>query len=141
LDPFALTSPDRIVEEYRKEGMDITIWHEDDYIFNGKLNYNRQVFANDTHEAKVAGYLWRQRAFLTSCIQEFKRRKNVRWTLLVDTDEYLTYNHFHNESEINEVRIVAGTMQIWWIDAHDACVGCSVGLHGRFLCSGVRTTI
>jgi hypothetical protein len=110
LDPFALTSPDRIVEEYRKEGMDITIWHEDDYIFNGKLHYNRQVFANDTHEAKVAGYLWRQRAFLTSCIQEFKRRKNVKWTLLVDTDEYLTYNHFHNESEINEVRIAADTM-------------------------------
>jgi hypothetical protein len=104
LDPFALTSPGKIVEEYRKEGMDITVWQEDDYIFNGHLHYNRRVFANDTNQAKVAGYLWRQRTFLTKCLEEFKRRKNIRWTLLVDTDEYLTYNHFHLESETRNVR-------------------------------------
>ena len=105
LDPFALTVPDVIVAEYRKEGMDITIWNEKDYIFDGKLHYNRQVHEHDTPQAKVAGYLWRQRAFLTRCIQEYKRRRtNVRWTLLVDTDEYLTYNHVHHESEISTVR-------------------------------------
>ena len=99
LDPFALTSPNIIVEEYRKEGMNITIWHEDDYIFDGPRHYNRRVFANDTAEAKVQGYLWRQRAFLTNCLQDLKQRKNLRWTLLVDTDEYLAFNHFDQESE------------------------------------------
>jgi hypothetical protein len=103
LDPFSLTAPDKIANEFRKEGMDITIWVEDDYFFRGQFSINRRVFANDTHEAKVAGYLWRQRAFMTRCLREFKRR-DVRWTLLVDTDEYLTYNHFHNESEMSEVR-------------------------------------
>jgi hypothetical protein len=99
LDPFALTSPDKIVEEYRREGMDITIWQEDDYFFTGKGKFKRRVFSNDTHEVQHQGYLWRQLAFLTTCLQEFKQRKNIRWTLLVDTDEYLAYNHFDREAE------------------------------------------
>ena len=92
LDPFALTSPNKIVDEFRKEGIDITIWQEDDYLFEGMQSYNRRVFAHDTQEVKVAGYLWRQRAFMTSCIREFKHRGSIRWTLLVDTDEYISFN-------------------------------------------------
>ena len=105
LDPFSLTSPNKIVEEYRKEGMDITIWNEDNFIFNGKNRWNRRVFANNSHDDKVAGYLWRQRAFMTRCIQEFNRR-GVRWTTFIDTDEYLVYNHYHQESEDYKVRLV-----------------------------------
>ena len=99
LDPFALTSPDKIVEEYRREGMDITIWQEEDYFFTGRGYGKGRVFANDTREVKHQGYLWRQRTFLTTCSREFEQRKNIRWTLLVDTDEYLAYNHFDQESE------------------------------------------
>ena len=104
LDPFSLTSPDTILDEFRKEGIDITIWQENEYIFEGVQSYNRRVFAHDTHEAKVAGYLWRQRAFMTTCIREFKQRGSIRWTLLLDTDEYLTFNPLHNDSETREVR-------------------------------------
>jgi hypothetical protein len=45
----------------------------------------------DQNETDNHQYLHRQRAFLTSCMEFFKR-ENKTWVALVDTDEYITLN-------------------------------------------------
>jgi hypothetical protein len=66
------------------------------YLYKDKIFWKRikslsQII--DANEKKVKVHRIRQSAFYERCLKAFKRQ-NFTWTALLDTDEYLTYNHF-----------------------------------------------
>lgn len=76
----------------------VTIWNHTHFIHRfGDIPSNETA----NHQ-----YLHRQRAFITSCMEYFKR-KNKTWVALVDTDEYISLNrdyyvHYNNNDYTRE---------------------------------------
>jgi len=93
LDPSSDTDGTPIYDAYRSIGLNISIWHDEDYFYNGLRLNDRVVPANASVNDKRESYLWRQKIFLSACTRQFKR-ENRTWVLLVDTDEYLAYHHY-----------------------------------------------
>ena len=83
VDPRSKESPSEIFDLFRQElGMDILVWADQD------IDY--EVDVNTTDDTKRrANHLVRQRVFLNRCMTHFHKQGH-RWTLMVDTDEYLT---------------------------------------------------
>ena len=83
VDPRSKESPSEIFDLFRQElGMDILIWADED------IDYEVDVNSTDDHQ-KRADYIVRQRLFLNRCMTHFHKQGH-RWTLMTDTDEYLT---------------------------------------------------
>ena len=94
VDPFSLTSPVPILEKFRELGVDIEVWRDKDYLYSGEYFWQSPARRNDTGLRKVRAHRWRQGVFYSQCLRDFKRRGNHKWTLLIDTDEYLTFNNY-----------------------------------------------
>lgn len=110
VDPFSQTDPKFILNLYREIGMDITVWRDDTFIFDGpfprkKLFKNLtgppflhtkrdfKLAPNSTDDDKLARYQWRQTCFYTKCLQHLKEEKRS-WTALIDADEYVSFNYY-----------------------------------------------
>eukprot|EP00540_Astrosyne_radiata_P009728 CAMPEP_0116840616 /NCGR_PEP_ID=MMETSP0418-20121206/10461_1 /TAXON_ID=1158023 /ORGANISM="Astrosyne radiata, Strain 13vi08-1A" /LENGTH=766 /DNA_ID=CAMNT_0004470937 /DNA_START=167 /DNA_END=2464 /DNA_ORIENTATION=- len=108
VDPNNITSPEPIIDKYREIGLNTTIWLDEDYIFEGRRWYQQvpPLDAPDDHKFKF--HFWRQTAFMTRCLQQL-HREGASYTLLIDSDEFLTYNHLgENEEEPIECRFLFG---------------------------------
>ena len=98
VDPRSSTSPASIFDRWKETNLNITVWWNDsDYIADSKeldeaeSRVQRQ-FQADNPSPQLIRHRARQRLFYYHCLQEHKRQ-NRTFTLLTDTDEYLTVNY------------------------------------------------
>lgn len=94
LDPFSVTDPTPIFDAYRNIGLNITLWRDHEYMYNGSKTWERSFAHRNANDAeKFKGYLWRQRVLLLSCTRQLQR-ENRTWTTFLDTDEFLSFNPY-----------------------------------------------
>jgi len=99
IDPYSLTSPECIVESFRREiGLNTTMWTDGDYMYEGTLAYRKFPSTNATDQRKYQFYQWRQQVFFTKCLRQL-REEGASYTLFLDTDEFLTFNHLGKREE------------------------------------------
>jgi hypothetical protein len=89
LDPFIITSPEPILKKFRDLGMTIEVWEADDF-----LERREHIPGpNASDEVKFNAHYQRQEHFMTKCLHRL-RDLNRTWTLLVDSDEYVTFHNY-----------------------------------------------
>ena len=95
LDPSSLTDPRPILDLYRDLGMDISVWTNETFIFDGRSSHEKRNFLtpNSTDEDRFKFYRWRQACFYTECLRQLKK-ENRTWTAVVDADEYVGFNYY-----------------------------------------------
>ena len=91
VDPRSNTSPTKILNKYRKLGMHIEEWNDHRFM---KAQLADQSINEETDglQIKRDRHRIRQRNFYWKCLQHLKNQ-NRTFVTLIDTDEYLTYNH------------------------------------------------
>jgi len=103
VDPASRSSPKEILDRW-KSFMDVTIWEEKDFLpevdGHGMIEHGAcETGANNTEKTDC---LWRhrkrQRYFIKRCMADFKAR-NRTWTLLIDVDEYITFNRINENDD------------------------------------------
>lgn len=82
-DPSSRTSPQHIVDRW-KDKMEIELWNESRFLDPADITPLER-------KRKLQMHRLRQRSFNTECLQEMKRR-NKGWTIITDTDEFVTLN-------------------------------------------------
>jgi len=99
VDPRSKTSPQSILERWQENtDLNITVWWKDsDYITNHTEleeaeSWVALKFQDDHPSSELIRHRARQRLFYYHCLQEHKRQERT-YTLLTDTDEYLTINY------------------------------------------------
>ena len=98
VDPRSQTSPVSILDRWSGTDLNITIWEkDDDYIINSEdmeeaEEWVQLKFQDDHPPPELIKHRARQRLFFYHCLQEHKRQGRT-FTLLTDTDEYLTVNY------------------------------------------------
>lgn len=99
VDPLSHTTPEPIFEKYRSIGMNITVWtNESTYWWKERAmaEHERLDFVaknTTTHQILHWRHRYRQKVFYTACLQQLYREGRT-WTAFVDTDEYVTFNHY-----------------------------------------------
>eukprot|EP00956_Cyclotella_meneghiniana_P034816 scaffold108432_cov72-Cyclotella_meneghiniana.AAC.2 len=99
VDPLSHTDPKQIFDSYGSIGMDISIWKNDSFWVDGYAAYEKKDYpiTNETdHEELNFRHLYRQLVFYKSCMQQL-HDENQTWTVLIDTDEYLAFNHYDEQ--------------------------------------------
>lgn len=90
LDPYAKTSPLPIFSKWEKK-MSIEVWnHKRYYNPEGKKN-KKSLEGLEGRDAILATHRARQRDCYSKCMRRLKN-KGMTWTMLIDVDEYLTFN-------------------------------------------------
>ena len=90
VDPRSKTSPTHILNRWRQKGMYIEEW-SDYQIFKPELARNR-VSDEDPLQIKRDRHRARQKNFYRLCLRRLALT-NRTYTMLIDTDEFLVYNH------------------------------------------------
>lgn len=102
VDPDSNDDPNYIFDHYRKIGMNITVWQNRSYWIDGRLAHEKkefhpskewqqsELFYRYTHDR----HIYDQKIFYTQCLRQLKS-ENRTWTLMIDTDEYLAFNYYH----------------------------------------------
>jgi hypothetical protein len=94
VDPRSQTSPTAILDRYRDRGLiNITEWTDTDFM-DFDLIRKRDTRVYDSKNRTKTLTDWhrqRQKFFNVACLRRLKEEKR-RWTLMVDTDEYLLPN-------------------------------------------------
>jgi hypothetical protein len=95
VDPNSRTSPKSILDQWRKMGMTIVEWSDNDF-------WTNTTWPSPTVESAVYGeankakltrqYLTRQNVFIKQCMLHMKTN-GKKWVTFHDVDEYLGYNH------------------------------------------------
>ena len=96
VDPISYTDPTPILNMYESIGLRTTIWTNDSFWTDGKKDLTKKNYTitnETTYEQIKFRYERRQRQFLRSCLQQL-HEEGRRWTLLLDTDEYLAFNYY-----------------------------------------------
>jgi hypothetical protein len=88
------TSPTPILNRWRRKGMYIEEW-DDFQIFRAEMARNA-VTDEDKLQIKRDRHRARQKNFYRLCIQHLNHQ-NRTYTMLIDTDEFLMYNHAGRE--------------------------------------------
>ena len=96
VDPLSISQPDFILDKFRQIGINITKWTDRDFFYRGKGQWEDVAPPNASQEAIYKSHLYRQKLFLTSCVQTLKR-EGRSWTALIDTDEFLVFNRYEQE--------------------------------------------
>jgi len=109
-DPGSLTSPMPVFDRW-KDLMDIQVWTDEDFIpHDFEQDLYRRIHGSDGREKRdpqLQNYLSRQNSFNLQCLKEHKRR-NHGWTMVIDTDEYLTYN-----PELSKIKKAGSDQSAW----------------------------
>ena len=88
VDPNSQTSPSHIFDSYRSLGMEILELQEDDFF--------KQKPVHLKNDKSMLGF--RQHGFLTHCLRLLKK-KNQAWTIIIDSDEFVTFNRLEAPGE------------------------------------------
>ncbi len=95
VDPFSTTSPEKILNIWRKEtGMDIVLWHDP--------HYRHVDDQKPSKENEYLPYHRRQEHFIAECIRHHKARGR-KWLTIIDTDEFITNNVIFGNDERQNV--------------------------------------
>lgn len=110
MDPFSITDPRFILDEYRKFGINITLWTDEDYLPQHEDSrhrlWSRPVYtANQdgtkplTDKNKYVAHKWRQKVFVRACLRQMHTEHRT-WVLFSDTDEFLSYRWYSNDEAL-----------------------------------------
>ena len=108
VDPASRSSPSEILSRWNNSRLlDVQLWNDDDYLY--ETITTRQLDGTEVTKTKkrivvsrdIQGHRTRQNNFIVKCMAEFKRR-NKTWVLLIDVDEYITFNRITNDNDDNE---------------------------------------
>eukprot|EP01082_Thalassiosira_pseudonana_P005875 g5712.t1.2.5e174189 g5712 g5712.t1 contig2:1134797-1136743(+) len=98
VDPASRSSPSEILSRWKDTSMlEVDVWEDDDYFT--KEQGSGLCDATNPKVDCVKYHRNRQRYFVMKCMAEFKRR-NKTWVLLVDVDEYVTFNQIRDDDPI-----------------------------------------
>lgn len=95
VDPQSTESPRTVLELWRQHGLlDYSIWNDTDFAYN---LLKLQPQPTDGPKRKLHKHRQRQGQFYVRCIRHLKQQakqanQTSRWTLFVDSDEYLVWN-------------------------------------------------
>jgi hypothetical protein len=99
VDPRSQTSPQSIIERWNNHSdlNIVTWWKDSDYISNQTEldeaeSWVALKFLDDNPSQELIRHRARQRLFYYHCLQEHRREKRT-YTILTDTDEYVTINY------------------------------------------------
>jgi len=116
VDPNSTTSPMPILELWnRTTDMEILLWKDADFMPRNEeirkkkakipqVSIKKQGFDTQKSNERLKLHRVRQKEFISSCLL-FHKRKERKWTMIIDTDEYLVFNKIDqhgNESEYKE---------------------------------------
>lgn len=99
VDPNSKTSPSYIFDRWRKYVMTIEEWNDTDFMTGEEKRKARK----GRHSPGTNLHRFRQRAFYARCMKTLKK-ENHSWTLLIDTDEYLTLNSYTHQHDVDVER-------------------------------------
>ncbi|KAG7345954.1 hypothetical protein IV203_005021 [Nitzschia inconspicua] len=90
VDPRSKTSPTKVLNRWRKMGLYIEEWNDQQFL---KPEIANNVIPDDAElQIKRDRHRIRQKNFYRKCLETFKRMDRT-WVTLIDTDEFLMYNH------------------------------------------------
>ncbi len=112
IDPNSRSSPNDILDRWAPMGLEVEIWDQDVYLPADLLRSHGICNSNAEKGCKWK-HRHRQSYFVMKCMREFKER-DKSWLLLTDVDEYITFNHIHEDDPVGEMIIPMN------IDANDA---------------------
>jgi hypothetical protein len=95
VDPLSITTPEPILDGYRSIGMEIEMWTGNWYWHDGRWSQEKKATFDPLNHTDFHAYRMknqRQSAFYTHCLRRLRSMPNISWVLIVDTDEYFTYN-------------------------------------------------
>lgn len=90
VDPRSITSPSVILNKWRKHGMVIEEWSDQNYL-SDKLLLLAQNMSQLNDTSIVELHLSRQREFYQKCMVSLQKQSRT-WTMLIDSDEFLMIN-------------------------------------------------
>jgi len=93
VDPFSQSSPIEIAKRWRKQGMTIDVWAEDKFSLPA---------SNITMQKKIDLHRLRQKNCYTDCMEHLKLQ-NRSWTIMIDVDEYLTFNPIADDGSMRGI--------------------------------------
>ncbi len=99
VDPMSHTDPQPIFDLYASIGMNITTWRNDSFWVDGYAAHEKKDFpiTDETDQKTIRErFVYRQKVFYKSCLQQLQD-ENQTWTVLIDTDEYLAFNHYDEQ--------------------------------------------
>lgn len=97
VDPLSRSSPLGILRRWNDTGlMEMQLWNDDDYLYEIAANGAEKKRIKVTPD--VHGHRMRQNHFINKCMLDFKRR-NKQWVLLIDVDEYITFNWIDDNNQ------------------------------------------
>lgn len=100
VDPNSKTSPSYVFDRWRKYGMVIDEWSDDHFIEESDVKKIHKQRGQASFSWSTKMHRWRQRAFYAKCLKTLKN-ENQTWTMLTDTDEYLTLNTYTQEQRMD----------------------------------------
>jgi len=108
IDPHSKSSPALIFDRWRDMGMTIEEMKDDDFMKIRK----KDLETMDEEGRSTWIHRKRQRYFYKECLRKHKK-EGRKWVLLIDADEYLTFNKHTKsmESYVNDQKVVAPFLQ------------------------------
>jgi len=101
VDPRSMTSPKSILDRWRKYGMIIDEWSDENFgTPRLKTVGEFDITKNYTDGELTDFHRWRQTTFIGSCMRHLQEL-NKTWVLLIDTDEFIHYNGPNGTSNDN----------------------------------------
>eukprot|EP00978_Attheya_sp_CCMP212_P041896 scaffold246359_cov41-Attheya_sp.AAC.1 len=99
IDPDSLTSPEPILNRWDDSDLEIVVWNDEDYLKEDHIvtRMGRKIQAIESGNSTELGelHLERQRVFISKC-SAYHKENDRSWVLLIDSDEYMVYNHIHD---------------------------------------------
>ncbi|KAG7365486.1 glycosyl transferase family 2 protein [Nitzschia inconspicua] len=90
VDPRSKTSPTKVLNRWRRMGLYIEEWNDQQFL---KPEIANNIIPDDAElQIKRDRHRIRQKNFYRKCLETFKRMERT-WVTLIDTDEFLMYNH------------------------------------------------
>jgi hypothetical protein len=119
VDPLSETDPKDILSQFETIGMNITTWYNDsDYTGLDEESFSRYWKRHLSNKKRGVNprsgclmpfavdipfldykYRNRQCSFYSSCLRTLKEESRRSWTILIDDDEYLNFNHYDDKEE------------------------------------------
>ncbi len=94
VDPASRSSPLEILQRWNDTGLiEMRLWNDDDFLYD--IDENGKKIRNLKASSDIWGHRKRQNHFINKCMADFKRR-NKTWVLLIDVDEYMTFNRIED---------------------------------------------
>lgn len=90
VDPRSKTSPTKVLNRWRQMGLYVEEWSDEKFL---KAEIAKNVIPDDAElQIKRDRHRIRQKNFYRQCLQSLKGMDRT-WVTLIDTDEFLMYNH------------------------------------------------